>query len=385
MPRPAASSPRTAPLGTSASPAVARNATYTPAPSLVTDGGGIQERIRMAPGTEIARTVAVRRSHVPSHYAMLGVPRDFSPELLKKQYRLLALRYHPDAAERNGVDADEVAERFIALQTAYEVAARAISAQFGAQFSDATTASQVLSDPERRRRYDLEARLQSRREWRRAAWGGAPQLHHANHLQLVDKSLGAPPAATAAWAAAPAPAEEEPADEAAAAAAAVAAEADARRATQAEEKARGSKVSSTRCSGSCGRSDWRRKCKNSRGGGGGAEATESGGARGQGGGGEATARGGGQGGRRRKGEVRGGGGGARRGGGGGAGGGGGGGGRNRGTRPQTGRGPRAAPGRRVRAARGGARDGGGGGGAAARGGGGGEGLHSRNSTSCNDG
>ena len=126
-PRPAASSPLHRALGTSASPAVARNANYTPAPSLVTDGGGIQERIRMAPGTEIARTVAVRRSHVPSHYAMLGVPRDFSPELLKKQYRLLALRYHPDAAERNGVDADEVAERFIALQTAYEVAA-----QFGA-------------------------------------------------------------------------------------------------------------------------------------------------------------------------------------------------------------------------------------------------------------
>ena len=135
-PRPAASSPLHRALGTSASPAVARNANYTPAPSLVTDGGGIQERIRMAPGTEIARTVAVRRSHVPSHYAMLGVPRDFSPELLKKQYRLLALRYHPDAAERNGVDADEVAERFIALQTAYEVAARAVSAQFGAQFSD---------------------------------------------------------------------------------------------------------------------------------------------------------------------------------------------------------------------------------------------------------
>ena len=123
-PRPAASSPLHRALGTSASPAVARNANYTPAPSLVTDGGGIQERIRMAPGTEIARTVAVRRSHVPSHYAMLGVPRDFSPELLKKQYRLLALRYHPDAAERNGVDADEVAERFIALQTAYEVAAQ---------------------------------------------------------------------------------------------------------------------------------------------------------------------------------------------------------------------------------------------------------------------
>ena len=95
-------------------------------------GSHVQDRIPMRPGT-LMRTVAVRRDHVPSHYAMLGVPRDFSPELLKKQYRLLALRYHPDAAERNGVDADEVADRFIALQTAYEVR-RANSAQFGAQF-----------------------------------------------------------------------------------------------------------------------------------------------------------------------------------------------------------------------------------------------------------
>ena len=39
-PRPAASSPLHRALGTSASPAVARNANYTPAPSLVTDGGG---------------------------------------------------------------------------------------------------------------------------------------------------------------------------------------------------------------------------------------------------------------------------------------------------------------------------------------------------------
>ena len=75
-----------------------------------------------------ARTVAVRRSHVPSHYAMLGVPRDFSPELLKKQYRLLALRYHPDAAERNGVDPLEAEERFKRLQAAYECLSDAAAA-----------------------------------------------------------------------------------------------------------------------------------------------------------------------------------------------------------------------------------------------------------------
>lgn len=60
----------------------------------------------------------------------LGVPRDYTEAQLRKQYRLLALRYHPDAAERNGLEPDVAIERFIALQEAYA----------------------VLSDPARRRR-----------------------------------------------------------------------------------------------------------------------------------------------------------------------------------------------------------------------------------------
>ena len=32
----------------------------------------------------------------PTHYAVLGLQRDFTEEQLKKQYRLLALKYHPD-------------------------------------------------------------------------------------------------------------------------------------------------------------------------------------------------------------------------------------------------------------------------------------------------
>ena len=74
------------------------------------------------PGTQVARTVAARvRTHTPSHYAMLGVPRDFTEMQLRKQYRLLALRFHPDAAARNGIDPDEAVARFQAMQTAYEV------------------------------------------------------------------------------------------------------------------------------------------------------------------------------------------------------------------------------------------------------------------------
>ena len=66
----------------------------------------VQDRIPMRPGT-LMRTVAVRRDHVPSHYAMLGVGPEFTEAQLRKQHRLLSLRYHPDAAARNGVEPAE--------------------------------------------------------------------------------------------------------------------------------------------------------------------------------------------------------------------------------------------------------------------------------------
>ena len=76
----------------------------------LTKEGLIQERMRWPgrTGTEVMRTVASRVvTHTPSHYAMLGVPRDFTDAQLRKQYRLLALRFHPDAAARNGIDERE--------------------------------------------------------------------------------------------------------------------------------------------------------------------------------------------------------------------------------------------------------------------------------------
>lgn len=68
--------------------------------------------------------VAARRDY----YEILGVDRTASTEEIKKAYRRLALRYHPD---RNPGDA-----------TAEE------------RFKEATEAYQVLSDPERRAQYD---------------------------------------------------------------------------------------------------------------------------------------------------------------------------------------------------------------------------------------
>ena len=147
-------------------PAAVRPASQMAAFSLgggLTRDGTIQERMRCPgrSGTEVMRTVAARVNLTPSHYAMLGLPRNFTDEQLRKQYRLLAMRYHPDAADRNGIDQNEALERFTALQTAYA----------------------ILSDPALRRRYDEETRLQHRCEWRRAC--------DVPTLLLVDKS-GAP-------------------------------------------------------------------------------------------------------------------------------------------------------------------------------------------------
>jgi curved DNA-binding protein CbpA len=62
-----------------------------------------------------------------SHYQTLGVPKDAPPERIKKSYRTLARKYHPDRSEEPNAEAE-----FKRIQHAYD----------------------VVGDPERRAYYD---------------------------------------------------------------------------------------------------------------------------------------------------------------------------------------------------------------------------------------
>jgi curved DNA-binding protein CbpA len=70
------------------------------------------------------------------YYKVLGVSKQFSDRELKKAYRQLALKFHPDKAE-NAEDKEAAKEKFVEVSEAYE----------------------VLSDPDKKQEYDDARRL----------------------------------------------------------------------------------------------------------------------------------------------------------------------------------------------------------------------------------
>ncbi len=77
------------------------------------------------------------------YYAILGVSKDAKPEEIKRAYRKLARKYHPDLNP-----GDQGAE---------------------AKFKDLNEANEVLSDPEKRQKYD-----QFGQYWNQPGYGQAP-------------------------------------------------------------------------------------------------------------------------------------------------------------------------------------------------------------------
>ena len=72
---------------------------------------------------------------MPNHYEVLGVNQDASEQEIRKSYRNLSLKYHPD---RNN------------------------DAEAGIKFREINEANEILSDPQRRQQYDHELKFGNR-------------------------------------------------------------------------------------------------------------------------------------------------------------------------------------------------------------------------------
>jgi DnaJ family protein C protein 3 len=74
----------------------------------------------------------LRRSKQKDYYKVLGVTRDADEREIKKAYRSLTKKYHPDKANMQGISKEEAEKKMASINEAYE----------------------VLSDPELKARFD---------------------------------------------------------------------------------------------------------------------------------------------------------------------------------------------------------------------------------------
>ena len=96
-------------------------------------------------------------------YETLGVKRDASPDAIRKAYRKLARKHHPDV----NPDSKSSEDRFKAIASAYEILSDTKKRAEYDEFGDA--ALQGGFDPAKARDY---ARWQDRREQRSASFDG---------------------------------------------------------------------------------------------------------------------------------------------------------------------------------------------------------------------
>jgi DnaJ-class molecular chaperone len=93
---------------------------------------------------------------MPNHYEVLGLSREASPEEIKKAYRVLSLKWHPD---RNS------------------------SSESQSKFQEISSAYEVLSDEERRDHYDME--LDGGGGAMHFGGGGGPDIDLSNIFNMM--------------------------------------------------------------------------------------------------------------------------------------------------------------------------------------------------------
>lgn len=96
------------------------------------------------------------------YYKVLGVKRNANDKSIKKAYRKLALKWHPD---KNPENQEEATTKFAEISQAYE----------------------TLSDPEKRKIYDLEGEEGIKRG---GSGGGAGGNHHGDPFDIFNQFFG---------------------------------------------------------------------------------------------------------------------------------------------------------------------------------------------------
>lgn len=76
--------------------------------------------------------IQLKRSKTKDYYKVLNVPNDADDRTIKRQYRSLTKKFHPDKSAAQGVTKEQAEKKMAAINEAYE----------------------VLSDPELRARFD---------------------------------------------------------------------------------------------------------------------------------------------------------------------------------------------------------------------------------------